>query len=56
VAHETGGRVQAWSTETGGAPWSIEDVMTAIGTTPPASEVLVLSDPSGVHAIPVSRS
>lgn len=56
VAHETGGRVQAWTTETGGAAWSIEDVMTAIGTSPAASEVLVLSDPSGVHAIPVSRS
>ncbi|TQM58062.1 DUF5671 domain-containing protein [Humibacillus xanthopallidus] len=56
VAHETGGRVQAWTTETGGEAWSIEDVMTAIGTSPEASEVLVLSDPSGVHAIPVSRS
>ncbi|GAA2166223.1 hypothetical protein FHX52_1000 [Humibacillus xanthopallidus] len=56
VAHETGGRVQAWTTETGGTAWSIEDVMTAISTSPSASEVLVLSDPSGVHAIPVSRS
>ena len=56
VAHETGGRVQAWATETGGAPWSIEDVMTALDTNPTAPEVLVLSDPSGVHAIPVSRS
>jgi hypothetical protein len=56
VAHATGGRVQAWTAESGGAPWSVEDVMTALDTSPAASEVLVLSDPSGVHAIPVSRS
>ena len=56
VAHETGGRVQAWTTEDGVAPWSIEDVMTALGSSPAASEVLVLSDSSGVHAIPVTRS
>jgi hypothetical protein len=56
VAHATGGKVQVWTTEGGGAPWSLEDVMTALGSSPAASEVLVLSDPSGVHAIPVTRS
>ena len=55
VAHSTGGRVQAWNrTDDGGTPWSVEGVMAALGTTT-ADEVLVLSDSSGLHAIPVHR-
>jgi hypothetical protein len=55
VAHATGGHVQVWTTEDGGATWSVEDVMGALASSPPASEVVVLSDPSGVHAVPVTR-
>ena len=54
VAHATGGRVQAWSTEGTGTPWSVEAVLAAIAAAPD-EEVLVLSDASGVHAIPVHR-
>ena len=54
VAHATGGRVQAWSTDDGGAPWSVEAVLAALAASPDG-EVLVLSDTSGVHAIPVHR-
>lgn len=54
VAHATGGRVQAWSTEDGGAPWSVDAVLAALASAPD-EEVLVLSDASGVHAIPVHR-
>ena len=54
VAHATGGRVQAWSSEGGGAPWSVDAVLAALAAAPD-EEVLVLSDASGVHAIPVHR-
>lgn len=54
VAHATGGQVQAWSTEDGGAPWSVDAVLAALAAAPD-EEVLVLSDASGVHAIPVHR-
>ena len=56
VAHETGGRVQAWTAEDGGSPWTVDEVMAALGASPAADEVLVLSDASGVHAIPVHRA
>jgi hypothetical protein len=56
VAHETGGRVQAWTADDGGSPWTVDEVMTALGGAPTAAEVLVLSDASGVHAIPVHRA
>ncbi len=55
MAHATGGRVQAWSTDDGGAPWSVDDVVAALATAP-EGEVLVLSDSTGLHAIPVHRS
>jgi hypothetical protein len=55
VAHATGGRVQAWSTDDGGAPWSVDEVMAALATAP-EGEVLVLSDGAGLHAIPVHRT
>ena len=55
VAHQTGGRVQAWTTEDGGAAWSVDDVMAALHSTP-ENEVLVLSDSCGLHAIPVHRT
>jgi hypothetical protein len=54
VSHATGGRVQAWSTDDGGAPWSVDDVMAALASTPD-DEILVLSDSTGLHAIPVHR-
>lgn len=54
VAHATGGRVQAWSTEGPGTPWSVDAVLAALAAAPD-QEVLVLSDVSGVHAIPVHR-
>lgn len=54
VAHATGGRVQAWSTEGAGTPWSVDAVLGALAEAPD-EEVLVLSDASGVHAIPVHR-
>ncbi|HET8988038.1 MAG TPA: DUF5671 domain-containing protein [Humibacillus sp.] len=56
VAHQTGGRVQAWTAQDGGASWTVDEVMAALGSSPEATEVLVLSDTSGVHAIPVTRS
>ncbi len=55
VANQTGGRVQAWSTQDGGAQWSVDDVMAALHTTT-ENEVLVLSDSAGLHAIPVHRT
>jgi hypothetical protein len=56
VAHETGGLVLAWRSEDGGAPWTVDSVMAALGSTAPDDEVLVLSDSSGLHAIPVHRT
>ena len=56
VAHETGGLVLAWTTEDGGAPWTVDSVMAALGSATPHDELLVLSDSSGVHAIPVHRT
>lgn len=54
VGHATGGRVQAWSTDGSGTPWSVDAVLAALAAAPD-EEVLVLSDASGVHAIPVHR-
>lgn len=55
IAHRTGGRVQAWPrTDGAGGPWSVEDVMTALGTVD-EEEVVVLSDGAGLRIIPVDR-
>lgn len=55
VARQTHGRVQAWSrTDDGLPPWSVDDVMAALGETT-AREVIVLADAEGLHAIPVHR-
>jgi F0F1-type ATP synthase membrane subunit c/vacuolar-type H+-ATPase subunit K len=55
VARRTHGRVQTWSrTDEGLTPWTVEEVMTALDDTT-AEEVMVLSDATGLHAIPVHR-
>lgn len=55
VAHQTGGRVQAWRrVGDGQEPWTAEEVMTALESTT-EDEVIVLADEHGLHAIPVNR-
>ena len=60
VGRRTHGRVQVWSrTDDGAHPWSADEVMDALAAMSPAhagaDEVIVLSDPGGLRAIPVHR-
>ncbi len=57
VAHRTGSRVTTWArTDQNGSatPWTADEVMAALGDTA-ADDVIVLSDATGLHAIPVDR-
>ena len=57
VAHETGGQVQAWRTDETGITWTAAGVLAAIAALGPApvEEVVVVSEPDGVHAFGVHR-
>ena len=55
LARTTGARVEAWPrADAGGAPWVVDDVVSLVGTSTDG-EVIVLSDDTGLHVIPVRR-
>jgi hypothetical protein len=55
VSRSTGSRVETWTrTDAGGTPWRVDDVVALVrASTDP--ELIVLSDATGLHAIPVHR-
>ena len=56
LARSTGGRVQAWPRADGeGSPWSLEDLVSLLSTAT-SEELIVLSDATGLHGIPVHRA
>ena len=56
VARSTGGRVQAWPrADGGGSPWSLEELQSLLSTAT-SEELVVLSDATGLHAIPIHRA
>ena len=56
LARSTGGRVQAWPRADGeGSPWSLEELVSLLSTAT-GEELIVLSDATGLHAIPVHRA
>lgn len=56
VARSTGGRVQAWPrADGGGSPWSLEELQSLLSTAT-NEELIVLSDATGLHAIPIHRA
>jgi uncharacterized protein DUF5671 len=55
LASATGARVEAWPrADAAGAPWVVDDVVSLVGTSTDG-EIIVLSDDTGPHVIPVRR-
>ncbi len=55
VARRTRARVQVWArTDTGALAWSADEVLAALGDTPPA-EAVVLADAGALRVLPVRR-
>jgi hypothetical protein len=56
VARRTGGRVTSWPRTDGtAAPWSIDEVMAALGTAA-SDEVMVVSGSDGLTVVPIRRN
>jgi hypothetical protein len=56
LARRTGGRVQAWPrADGGGSPWSLEELQSLLSTAT-SEELIVLSDATGLHGIPIHRA